>query len=112
MLAGVLTLGIAMEKTGAALVLSDILISVVGVSGPVALIAALFFLTMVLANVMSNATTAVLLVPIALVAADSLGLSPRPFLMAVTSAAALSFMTPVAYQRNTPYLRPGKIQIC
>lgn len=55
LLAGVITLGIAMEKTGAALILSEILVSTVGQWGPVAVISALFFLTMMLTNVMSNA---------------------------------------------------------
>ncbi|MFQ5710017.1 MAG: SLC13 family permease, partial [bacterium] len=108
LLAGVITLGIAMERTGAALILSEILVSTVDQWGPVAVISALFFLTMMLTNVMSNAATAALLAPIAIVVANSMAVSPRPFLIAVTFAASLSFMTPVGYQTNTLIYGPGK----
>ena len=108
LLAGVLTLGIALEKTGAANLISDFLIQAVGQWGPGALLSALFFVTMMLTNVMSNAATAALLAPIAVVAADSMAVNARPLLMAVTFAASLSFMTPVGYQTNTLIYGPGK----
>lgn len=108
LLAGVLSLGAALEKTGAALLISDALIAGVGPWGPVALLAAFFLLTTLLTNVMSNNAAAALLAPIALAAAASLGLSPRPLLMAVTFAASLSFMTPVGYQTNTLIYGPGQ----
>jgi len=108
LLAGVLTLGIALEKTGAALFISNVFVSSIGELGPTALVSALFFLTMILTNVMSNNATAALLAPIAIGIADSMALNPRPFLMAVTFAASLSFMTPVGYQTNTIIYGPGQ----
>ncbi|QCR24009.1 SLC13 family permease [Pontibacter sp. SGAir0037] len=107
MLAGVLSMGAALEKTGAASLLSGLLIDVIGEYGPRVLLSVFFFITFVFTNFMSNNATAALLAPIAIVAAKDLGLSPKPFLMAVTYAASLSFMTPMGYQTNTMIYGPG-----
>ncbi|RIJ37653.1 SLC13 family permease [Pontibacter oryzae] len=107
MLAGVLSMGAALEKTGAAKLLADYLIYGVGEYGPQALLSVFFFITFMATNFMSNNATAALLAPIAIVTAQELGVSVRPFLMAVAYAASLSFMTPMGYQTNTMIYGPG-----
>lgn len=101
LLAGALTLGVALEKTGAALFISNMLIYSVGQLGPLALVASFYLLTSLLTEAMSNNATAVLLAPIAIATAESLQVDARPFLMAIAFAASASFMTPVGYQTNT-----------
>jgi di/tricarboxylate transporter len=107
LLAGILTLGRAMENTGTASFLADLLVSAAGSLGPVALVAAFYLLTSLLTEAMSNNATAVLLAPVAIATADSLGVDARPLLMAVAFAASASFMTPMGYQTNTMIFSAG-----
>lgn len=97
----------AMEKTGAAKMLADGLISVLGESGPRALLAGLFLLTGALGQVISNTATAVIIIPISVVAATQMGISPQPVLMCVGIAAAAAFLTPVSTATNLMVLEPG-----
>jgi len=101
LLGGVLALGKAMEKSGAALLLANTLVETVGNLGPRALVSVFYLMTSLMTELMSNTATAALLTPIAIAVAESYGVDARPFLMAVTYAASASFMTPVGYQTNT-----------
>lgn len=107
LIAGMVVIGIAMEESGLASAASQLLIGLVdGVSPLVALIV-LYVATIVLTELLSNATVAVLVTPVAVALAESLGVSPRPFLIAVMMAGSLAFATPFGYQTNVIVYQMG-----
>ena len=107
LLAGILPLGIAMQKSGAAGAIAERAVGAVGDMGPVAVLAVVYLMTSVMTDTMSNNAAAVLLAPIAISTAEQIGVSPKPFLMAITFAASTGFSTPVGYQTNTMIYNPG-----
>ena len=107
LLAGVLPMGLALQHSGGAGWVADRAVAVIGPMGPVATLSVIYLLTAVLTEVMSNNAAAVLVVPVALAAADALGVDTKPFLVAVAFAASTSFATPVGYQTNTMVYAAG-----
>jgi len=110
-LVGAMTpLSTAMTQTGAAGLLADGLIGLVGGAGPYALLAGLFLLTAILGQLISNMATALIMIPIAVAAAREVGISPLAVLMSVDVAAAAAFLTPVATPVNLMVMAPAGYQ--
>jgi di/tricarboxylate transporter len=107
LVAGMLPLGVAMEATGAAQFLADILLRALGGLGPIGLLAGVYLLAALITQVMSNAAAIVLIAPIALDTALSLGASHFTFMMAVVIGAATSFLSPVGHKANVLVFGPG-----
>lgn len=107
LLAGIIPLGIALQKTGGATMVANLLLDVLGPYGPLATLAAIYLMTSVLTEFMSNNASAVLVVPIALATAESMGVDAKPLLIAVAFAASTSFATPISYQTNTMVYTAG-----
>jgi di/tricarboxylate transporter len=98
---GMLAVGLAMEKTGAAKLIVESLALAAAPFGPLVVLSAVYFVTSALTEIMSNNAAAILLTPIAAGLALQLGVDPRPFVVAVMFAASASFATPIGYQTNT-----------
>jgi di/tricarboxylate transporter len=107
LVAGMIPLSTAMTETGAAARLADLLVDLVGDSGPYVLLLGLFVLTAVLGQLISNMATALIVIPVALEAAKDLDVSARPAVMCVTVTAAAALITPVATPANLMVMEPG-----
>lgn len=107
LIAGMLPLGTAMESTGTAQYLADWIVRLLGGFGPLAVLAGMYLLVTVLTQPMSNAAATVLIAPIAIDIALSLGANPQPFVLATVIGASTSFLTPVGHQVNVLVFGPG-----
>ncbi len=107
LIAGILPMATALEKTGGMQLIVDGIAGVMEGATPVILLVVLFLLTSILSQVISNTATAVLLAPIAFQLAVGIGANPEPFLMTIAVAASTAFATPVASPVNTLVLGPG-----
>ncbi|CAN5765449.1 SLC13 family permease [soil metagenome] len=107
LLGSIIPLGLAMQNTGTAQILAAGLLEVTEPLGLYGSLAALYLLTSLLTEVISNNAAAVVLTPVAVAAAFGLGASPLPFVIAVMFAASNSFLTPIGYQTNTFIYGPG-----
>ncbi|MEO6264485.1 MAG: SLC13 family permease [Luteimonas sp.] len=108
MIAGVIPLGIAMEQTGTARLLAQGLLHVVAHWPPLAVLLVMFGVAALLTQVMSDAATTVLLGPIAVSLAQSLGLPPTPFVVCTALGAVVAFLTPIGHHGNLLILGPGQ----
>jgi len=99
------SLGVAMMKTGAAGWLAGTLLSLS--AGPWAALAAVFFLTVICTELLTNNAAAVLVFPIAMEVAERIGANFMPFAVAVMIAASASFVIPIGYQTNLMVMGPG-----
>ena len=107
LIAGMVVIGIAMEESGLADAATRVLIGSMNEITPLVALIILYGATMILTELLSNATVAVLVTPIAVALAESLGVSPRPFLVAVMMAGSLAFATPFGYQTNVIVYQMG-----
>jgi di/tricarboxylate transporter len=101
LIAGMVVLGIALDTTGLAGSVSNGLVHQLDGLNPTVALAGIYLATLLATEILSNATVAVLFTPIAVALAESLGVSPRPFLVAIMMGGSAAFATPFGYQTNT-----------
>ncbi len=107
MLAGVLSMGTALEKTGGADLISTFVFNNLGTLDPRITLSLIFLITFLSTNLLSSKATAALMAPIVLSLSAAMQISEKPFLIAVMFACSLTFMTPVSYPTNTMVYAPG-----
>ena len=108
LIAAMLPMSLALEKTGASEYISNTLVSGLGSYGPLALMAGIYFTTSLMTMFISNTATAVLLAPIALQSAIQIGVSPIPFLFAVTVGTSMCFASPFSTPPNALVMPAGQ----
>lgn len=108
LIACMLPMATALEKTGGIEYISEGLISALGAFGPLAVLAGLYVITSLFSQFISNTATAVLLFPVAIITAQQMGVSPIPMVMAVAYSASMAFATPVATPPNAIVMAAGK----
>lgn len=108
LIAAMLPMSLALEKTGTSSLISEKLVGGLGNYGPLVLMAGIYFTTSLLTMFISNTATAVLVAPIALQSALSIGVSPYPFLLAVTVGASMCFASPFSTPPNALVMSAGK----
>ena len=107
LIAAMMPMSTALEKTGVSALVSQTLVDSLGVLGPTALLAGIYFTTSLMTMFISNTATAVLMAPIALVAAQQVGVSPYAFLFAVTLGASMCFASPFSTPPNALVMKAG-----
>jgi di/tricarboxylate transporter len=107
LVAAMMPLSAAMEQTGAARMMADGLVALAGEASPRVLLAALFVLSAILGQLISNTATALIIIPVGVAAAQGIGVSAAPVLMSIAVVSAAAFLTPIATPTNLMVMRPG-----
>ena len=107
LLGAMLPVGMALETTGGTELIANWIVSLAGNSHPIVILGIILIVTMCLSDVMNNAATAVVMAPISISIAETLGFSIDPFLMTVAVGASCAFLTPIGHQNNTLVMGPG-----
>ena len=107
LVAGMIPMATAVTESGAGQNVATVIVGLVGDSGPLVLLLALFVMTVTFSQLISNTATALVMIPIALSAAQQLDISPRPVLMSLCVGAAVAFLTPVATPANLMVMGPA-----
>jgi len=108
LLAGMIPMGIALQKSGLVTSAAEGLLSIFGEQSPIFILSILYIGTVLLTSILSNTATAIVVAPIGISMAISLGVNPKPFLMAIMFGASTSLITPIGYQTNTLVYGPGR----
>jgi di/tricarboxylate transporter len=107
MMAGVLSMGAALEKTGGAELIANFIETTLGQYSPYITLSIIYLISFISTNLISSKATAALLAPVVISLAAAMEVSYRPFLVAVMFACSLTFMTPMSYPTNTMVYAPG-----
>lgn len=107
LVAGMIPMATAVTTSGAGDAVASLMVTVVGDAGPLTFLAAMFVVTITFGMLISNTATALIMIPIAVSAAEQLDISARPVLMSLCVAAAVSFLTPVSTPANLMVKGPG-----
>ena len=108
LIAAMMPMSVALTNTGASALVSQSLVNALGTFGPYALLAGIYFTTSLLTMFISNTATAVLMAPIAMSAASSVGIAPHAFLFAVAVAASMCFASPFSTPPNALVMQAGR----
>lgn len=107
LIAGMIPMATAVTTSGAGDLVASLIVNAVGDSGPVVFLAAMFAVTVAFGQLISNTATALIMIPVAVSAAEKLDISARPVLMSLCVAAAVAFLTPVSTPANLMVMGPG-----
>jgi di/tricarboxylate transporter len=107
LMAGMLPLGVALQKTGTATYLAERVVDLVGGLGPRGLLGGIFLFNLVASQVMSSVAAAALMAPIAVSTAQTAGADPHAYLMAIAVSGSFAFITPIGHQANILVMGPG-----